>query len=52
MNRISVKLLSVLAIFVFIAVIPIAVFATNEDVSLVSTINSESKAEYIIYIKE
>lgn len=52
MNRISAKLLSVLAIFVFIAVIPIATFATNEDVSLVSTINSESKQEYIIYIKD
>lgn len=52
MNRISDKLLSVLAIFVFIAIMPIAVFATNEDVSLVSTTNSESKTEYIIYIKD
>lgn len=52
MNRISVKLLSVLAIFLFVAVIPIAVLATNEDVSIVSTINDESKTEYIIYIKD
>ena len=52
MNRISIKLLSVLAIFLFIAVIPIAVLATNEDVSIVSTINHESKTEYIFYIKE
>jgi len=51
MNRISVKLLSVLAIFLFIAVLPIAVLAANEDVSIVSTINEESKTEYIIYIK-
>lgn len=51
MNRISVKLLSVLAIFLFIAVIPIVVLATNEDISIVSTINSESKQEYTIYIK-
>ena len=52
MNRISVKLLSVLAIFLFIAVLPIAVLAANEDVSIVSTINDESKTEYIIYIKD
>lgn len=52
MNRISVKLLSVLAIFVFIAIVPIAVLATNEDVSIVSTTNSESKTEYIFYIKD
>ena len=52
MNRISFKLLAALAIFVFIAVIPIAVSASNEDVSLVSTINDESKIEYIIYIKD
>ena len=52
MNRISVKLLSVLAIILFIAVIPIAVLAvTNENVSIISTINNESKQEYIIYIK-
>ena len=53
MNRINVKLLSVLAIILFIAVIPIAVLAvTNENVSIISTINNESKQEYIIYIKE
>ena len=53
MNRISLKLLSVLAIILFIAVIPIAVLAaTNENVSIISTINDETKQEYIIYIKE
>ncbi|MBQ2836141.1 MAG: hypothetical protein IJE68_04840 [Clostridia bacterium] len=52
MNRISFKLLSVLAIFLFIAIAPIAIFAANEDVSIVSTINDEAKQEYIIYIKE
>ena len=52
MNRISFKLLSVLATFLFLAVIPIAVFATNEDVSIVSTINNESKTDYIFYIKD
>lgn len=61
MNRISFKLLSVLAIFLFIAVLPIAVLATNEEVSvnenvsIVSTItieNEEEKANYIIYIKD
>lgn len=52
MNRISTKLLSVLAIILFVAVMPIVVFATNEDVSIVSTINSESEQEYIIYIKD
>ena len=52
MNRISLKLLSVLAIFLFIAVIPIAVFATNEDVSIVGKVNSELEQEYIIYIKD
>jgi len=51
MHRISVKLLSVLTIFLFVAVIPIAVLAANEDVSIVTTISSESKQEYIIYIK-
>ena len=44
--------MSVLAIFVFIAVVPIAVLAANEDVSLVSTINKDLKQEYIIYIKD
>ena len=52
MNRISFKLLSVLAIFLFIAVAPIVIFAANEDVSIVSTINDEAKTEYIIYIKD
>ena len=52
MNRISAKLLSVLAIFLFVAVIPIAVLATNENVSVVSKLNDETKAEYIIYIKD
>lgn len=51
MNQISIKLLSVLAIILFIAVLPIAVFATNEDISLVATMNSENKQEYTIYIK-
>ena len=52
MNRISVKLLSVLAIFLFIAVLPIAVLAANENVSVVSKINEKSETEYIIYIKD
>jgi len=51
MNRISVKLLSVLAIFLFIAIVPIVVFATNEDISIVTITNSESEQEYTIYIK-
>lgn len=50
MNRISAKLLSVLAIFLFVAIAPIVVFATNEDISIVSTVNSESELEYTIYI--
>ena len=52
MNRISAKLLSVFAIFLFVAVIPIAVLATNENVSVVSKLNDELKNEYIIYIKD
>ena len=52
MNRIGAKLFGVLAIFVFIAIIPIAVLATNEDVSIVSTTTDEAKQEYIIYIKD
>ena len=52
MNRISVKLLSVLAIFLFVAVIPIASLATNQEVSIVNTTNSESAQEYIIYIQD
>ena len=51
MNRISAKLLTFLAIFLFVAILPIAVFATNEDISIVTTINDESKQEYTIYIK-
>jgi len=51
MNRISAKLLSILAIFLFIAIIPIAVFAVNEDISIVAMTNSESEQEYTIYIK-
>ena len=52
MNRISAKLLGIFAIFLFIAIVPIAVFATNEDISIVSTINEDAKQEYTIYIKE
>ena len=52
MNRVSTKLLSVFAIFLFIAIIPIAVLATNENVSVVSKINEKSETEYIIYIKD
>jgi len=52
MNRSSNKLLGILAIFLFIAIMPIAVLAANEDVSIVSTINDESKTEHIIYIKD
>lgn len=52
MNKFSTKLLSVLAIFLFIAIIPIAVLATNENVSVISTENEEGKQEYIIYIKD
>lgn len=51
MNKISIKLLSVLAIILFIAVIPVVVLATNESISVVSTENTEGKQEYIIYIK-
>ena len=47
MNRISSKLLGILAIFLFIAVVPIAVLATNENISVVNS----SENEYIIYIK-
>lgn len=50
MNRNSAKLLGILAIILFIAIMPIVVFATNEDVSIVSTKNEEQKQEYIIYI--
>ena len=52
MNQIGTKLLTIIAIFLFIAVIPIAVFAANENVSVVSKINNESKIDYIIYIKD
>ena len=50
MNRISLKLLSVLAIILFIAVIPIAVFAANESISVVHKIDGEQKG-YIIFIE-
>ena len=52
MNKISAKLLSVLAIILFIAVMPIVVLATNENVSVVSSKNTDGKQEYIIYINE
>ena len=52
MNRISTKLMCVMAIFLFIAVIPIVAFATNEDISIVESINEESEKEYTIYLKE
>jgi len=51
MNRISIRLLAALAIFLFVAVIPIAVSATNEDVSIVDMTNSDLEKGYIIYIK-
>lgn len=56
MNKISIKLLSVLAIILFVAVIPVVVFATNENLSVVSTTTADAdeneKTEYIIYIKD
>ena len=52
MNKISTKLLSVLAIILFIAVIPIVVFATESDISVISTANESEEQEYIIYIKD
>ena len=55
MNKISIKLLSVLAIILFIAVIPVVVFATNENLSVVSIttdIEGNAETEYIIYIKD
>ncbi len=48
MNRISFKLLGILAIFLFVAVMPIVVLATNENISVVNS----SENEYIIYIKD
>lgn len=52
MDQISLKVLRVLAIFLFVAIIPVAVFATNEDVSIVCQTNNEAKEEFIIYIKD
>ena len=56
MNKFSTKLLSVLAIILFVAVIPVVVFATNENLSVVSTTTTDAdeneKTEYIIYIKD
>jgi len=51
MNKISIKLLSVLAIILFIAIMPIVVFATGSDISVVSTENTVGEQEYIIYVK-
>lgn len=48
MKKISIKLLSALAIILFIAVTPMVVLATNENISVV---NSQPN-EYIIYIKD
>jgi len=48
MKKISIKLLSALAIILFIAVTPMVVLATNENISVV---NSQEN-EYIIYIKD
>ena len=50
MNKISTKLLGMIAIILFIAIMPIVVFATNENVSIVSTQDDNQKQEYIIYI--
>ena len=50
MNRPSTKLCSILAIILFIVLIPIAVHASNENVSIIETQNEENKQEYIIYI--
>lgn len=52
MNKISTKLLSVLAIILFIAIIPVVVFATESDISVVSSKDSNGNQEYIIYIKD
>ena len=52
MNKISTKLLSVLAIILFIAIIPVVVFATESDISVVSSKDSTGNQEYIIYVKD
>lgn len=48
MKKTSIKLLSALAIILFIAVTPMVVLATNENISVVSS----QPNEYIIYIKD
>ena len=50
MNKLSIRILGVLAIILFIAVIPVVVFATNEDISVVSTNSDNGEQEYIIYV--
>ena len=47
MTKKIIKLLGALAISLIIAITPIIVLATNEDVSVVNT----QENEYIIYIK-
>ena len=52
MNHSSNKLIGILAIFLFIAIMPIVVLATNEEVSIVNTMTDDAKIQYIIYIKD
>lgn len=51
MNRVNAKLLTILAIITFIIIMPIAVFAANEEISLVKSTDKEKQAVHVIYIK-
>lgn len=51
MSKIKTKLLFAATIVLLAFIIPIMVSATNEDISIVATTNSEAKQEYTIYIK-
>lgn len=50
MNKLCNKLMGMLAVTFFIAIMPIVVLATNEKISVVDSKNEENKQEYIIYL--
>ena len=51
MKKFTAKLIGIVAMILFISLMPITVFASNEDISIINTMNNQTNQGYIIYIK-
>ncbi len=51
MKKFTAKLVGIVVMILFISLMPITVFASNEDISIINAMNNETNQGYIIYIK-